>query len=94
MAQAMKDRIRAHIGRLGAGRAFMAKDFLDIASRDSVDVAVGSLTRAGLIRRIRRGLYDVSKVNSALGGELSPDIDETARALARRNRWTILPDGW
>ena len=33
------------------------------------------------------------KVNPALGGKLSPDIDEAARAIARRQRWKIVPEG-
>ena len=83
----------ARIDKLGPGKAFMAKDFLDIASRGSIDVALTSLTSAGKIRRIRRGLYDLPIVNPDLGGELSPDIDEAARTIARRNRWTIIPEG-
>lgn len=42
---------------------------------------------------MQRGLYDSPKVNASLGGALSPDIDESARALARRYRWKIVPDG-
>jgi Family of unknown function (DUF6088) len=38
-------------------------------------------------------LYDMPKVSASLGGELSPDIDEAARALARRFCWKIIPDG-
>ena len=56
MPHTMKDRIWARIEDLGPGKAFMAKDFLDIASRGSIDVALASLTSAGKIRRIRRGL--------------------------------------
>jgi len=93
MAQTMKEKIEARIERLGAGSPFTAKDFLDIASRGSVDMALTALAREGKIRRIRRGLYDIPKISSALGGELSPDIDETARALARRFRWKIVPEG-
>ena len=52
-----------------------------------------SLTRRGIIRRVRRGLYDMPRVNPALGGELSPDIDEAGRAIARRQRWKIVPEG-
>lgn len=91
--QTMKNHILDRIGRSEAGRAFMAKDFLDIASRGTIDMALSSLVREGKIRRIRRGLYDVPKSNPALGGVLSPDIDQTARALARRHRWTIVPQG-
>jgi predicted transcriptional regulator of viral defense system len=91
--QTMRDKIVARIERLGDGKAFSAKDFLDIASRGTVDMALSDLTRNGTIRRIRRGLYDMPKVNPALGGKLSPDIDEAARAIARKQRWKIVPDG-
>jgi len=91
--QTMHDQIVARIGRLGEGKVFSAKDFLDIASRTTIDVTLASLTMSGNIRRIRRGLYDVPKVNPALGGKLSPDIDEAARAIARRQRWKIVPEG-
>jgi hypothetical protein len=91
--QTMRDQIVARIERLGEGKAFSAKDFLDIASRGTIDMALMSLTRRGTIRRVRRGLYDMPKVNRALGGELSPDIDEAARAIARRQRWKIVPEG-
>lgn len=91
--QTMRDQIFTRIEKLGCGKAFSAKDFLDIASRGTVDMAFGSLMRDGKIRRIRRGLYDMPKINEALGGKLSPDIDEAARAIARRQRWKIVPDG-
>ena len=91
--QTMQYQILARIDRLGPGKAFSAKDFLDIATRGSIDVALGGLTRKGTIRRIRRGLYDMPKVNPALGGKLSPDIDEAAQAIARRQRWKIVPEG-
>src|SRR5579863_7987663 len=93
MPTTMKGQIRLRIEDLGPGRSFMAKDFLDIASRGSIDVALASLTSAGKIRRIRRGLYDLPIVNPDLGGELSPDIEEASRTIARRNRWTIIPSG-
>jgi hypothetical protein len=91
--QSMKDQVAARIYRLGDGKAFSAKDFLDIASRGTIDMALSGLTREGKIRRIRRGLYDMPRVNPALGGELSPDIDEAARAIARRQKWKIVPEG-
>jgi hypothetical protein len=91
--QTMRDQIVTRINRLGEGKAFSAKDFLDIGSRTTVDVALHSLTKEGKIRRIRRGLYDMPKFNPELGGKLSPDIDEAARAIARRQRWKIVPEG-
>jgi predicted transcriptional regulator of viral defense system len=91
--QTMRDHIVARIDRLSAGKVFSAKDFLDIASRTTIDVTLASLTLDGKIRRVRRGLYDVPKINPALGGKLSPDNDEAARAIARRQRWKIVPEG-
>jgi hypothetical protein len=91
--QTMQDQIVARIHRLGPGKAFSAKDFLDIAGRSLIDLTLAKLTGRGKIRRVRRGLYDVPKVNPALGGELSPDIDEAARAIARRQKWKIVPEG-
>ena len=38
--QTMRDQIVARIERLGEGKAFSAKDFLDIASRTTIDVAL------------------------------------------------------
>ena len=91
--QTMRDQIVGRIERLGEGKAFSAKDFLDVASRGTIDMALASLTRSGTIRRVRRGLYDMPKVNPALGGKLSPDIDEAAQAIARKQRWKIVPEG-
>ena len=89
----MKNKVLDRIRRFEPGHAFMAKDFLDIATRGTVDMTLSALLRDRAIRRVRRGLYDVPKVNPDLGGTLSPDIDQTARALARRHRWTIVPEG-
>jgi Family of unknown function (DUF6088) len=91
--QTKRDQIVARIERLGEGKAFSAKDFLDVASRTMIDVTLANLALDGKIRRVRRGLYDVPKVNPSLGGRLSPDIDEAARAIARRQRWKIVPAG-
>ena len=91
--QTMRHHILKRIERFGQGKAFSAKDFLDIASRTTIDVALAELAMDGKIRRIRRGLYDVPKFNPALGGKLSPDIDEAAQAIARRQRWKIVPEG-
>jgi hypothetical protein len=91
--QTMKHQIVARIERFGEGKAFSAKDFLDIASRATIDWTLYGLAKDGKVRRIRRGLYDMPRINEALGGPLSPDIDEAARAIARRQKWKIIPEG-
>ncbi len=91
--QTKRDQIAARIHRFGIGKAFSAKDFLDLASRTIIDVTLAALTHDGKIRRVRRGLYDRPNINPSLGGVLTPDIDEVARAIARKLRWKIVPDG-
>ena len=76
--ETMRDQIVARIGRLGEGKAFSAKDFLDIASRTTIDVTLAELARK----------YEAEKIRAE-----SADIDEAARAIARRQRWKIVPDG-
>ena len=46
-----KSKIFSRIKRPGKGSAFVAKDFMDIANRGSVDVAPSGLVKAGTIRR-------------------------------------------
>ena len=91
--QSVSDKILIKIRRMGRGIAFSSKDFLDVGSRASVDQTLSALTKAGEIRRITRGIYDYPRVNPALGGQLSPDYDSVARAIARKNGVRIEPSG-
>lgn len=91
--QSVTDKILTRIRRNGRGHAFSSKDFLDIGTRASVDHALSTLTKRGEIRRVARGIYDYPKVNPELGGELSPDYDSVARAIARKNGVRIEPSG-
>jgi hypothetical protein len=91
--QSVSDKILVRIRRRGRGLAFSSKDFLDIGSRASVDQTLSALTKAGEIRRITRGIYDYPRVNPELGGQLSPDYDSVAHAIARKNGVRIEPSG-
>ncbi len=65
----------------GPGAVFTARTFADLGSRDAVDQALSRLARAGKIRRIARGVYDLPRTHSLLG-LLSPDLDAVAKELA------------
>jgi len=67
-------------------------DFLEIGSREAIDVALHRLVRQGTIRRLARGLYDFPKEHPILG-PLSPSAETVARALAGRDRTRIQPAG-
>ena len=88
-----KDKIIARIRRWGPAAVFTPKDFLDLASRGTVDVTLSALHADGTIRRLARGLYDYPRYSELLDQMTAPDLDAVAQAFARRYRWTIIPDG-
>ena len=56
------------------------KHFTDFGSRDAIRQALGRLVKAGKIRRIRRGLYDLPRPHP-ITGQTAPSIIATVRAL-------------
>lgn len=90
--QAIDSQIVAAIRKRGKGAVFVPADFLDIGSRDAVDVALHRLVRQGTIRRLARGVYDLPRHHAMLG-LLAPSAEEIARAMAGRDRTRIQPTG-
>lgn len=74
-------------------RVWVPADFTDLGSRDAVDQALHRMTRAGLIRRITRGLYDKPDFNSLTGKPTNPDPRAVIDALARRDSARMIVDG-
>lgn len=89
----LREQIERRITDSGRGYVFTRKDFQDMASSGSVGQILSRMVKDGMIRRIGRGIFDFPNTNPALGGQLSPDIDQAANALARKFRWSILPYG-
>ncbi len=89
----LREQIERRITDSGRGYVFTRKDFQDIAASGSVGQILSRMVKDGMIRRIGRGIFDFPNTNPALGGQLSPDIDQAANALARKFRWSVLPVG-
>lgn len=89
--QSISKQLLARIRGFGKGSAFSSKDFVDLADRNTVDQILSRLCSRGVIRRITSGIYDFPRENPELGGRLSPDIQQVARALARKNGIRIQP---
>lgn len=81
---AVADKIIKRVRGKGRGWAFTPKDFLDLGTRASIDMALTRLVQAGQIRRIGRGLYDYPKLHDKLGA-LTPDTDSIAQAVATQS---------
>ncbi len=73
----------------GRGWAFSANDLLSKFSRQQADNVLSDLLKDGKIRRVCRGIYDYPKYSEFLKQNLSPDIDQVARAFARKFNWRI-----
>ena len=71
---------------------FVPGDFLDIGSREAVDIVLHRLTRKGTIRRLARGVYDFPKEHPVLG-LLQPSAEAVAKALAGRDHTRLQPAG-
>lgn len=90
--QSIDSQTLARIRCWGRGSVFVPGDFLDLGSREAVDLALHRLARKGTIRRLARGVYDFPKEHPVLG-LLAPSADAVARALAGRDRTRLQPAG-
>lgn len=93
MDQSSENKILNRIRGTGSGWSFSPRDFLDLGERATIDSALHRLTAKGQVRRVIRGIYDYPRYSELLKQQLSPDIDQVARALARKFRWRIQPSG-
>lgn len=90
--QSIDAKALARIRRKGNGAVFVPADFLDLGSREAIDLVLHRLVKKGVIRRLARGIYDVPQQHPTLG-VLSPSVDAIAEALAGRDRARLQPSG-
>jgi hypothetical protein len=93
MSQAIGERIVYRARGTGSGWAFSPRDFADFGGRSTIDTALHRLAQKGQVRRVIRGIYDYPRFSKFLAQQLGPDIDQVARAVARKFRWRIQPSG-
>ena len=86
---AMLDQIRADAPR----KVWTPSDFVHLASRDAVDKALQRLTKAEILRRIDRGLYDQPGFNKLTQKPNPPDPRSVIDAIGRRDQTRMLVDG-
>lgn len=92
MSSSIQKKVLRRILAAGKGWVFTPSDLLGLGSRASVDQALSRLVRAGRIRRLGRGLYDLPRVHPKLG-PLAPSPDDVARALARSRQSRLQVSG-
>ena len=72
------------------GTVFGPRIFADLGNRAAVDQSLGRLAKAGKIRRISRGVYDIPKTHPTFG-ILSPDPDAIAKSIAAQAGYRLQP---
>lgn len=80
MAQSIDDKIIRSIRAKRNASTFSAKDFSRFGNTAAVWQALTRLAKAGRIRRIRQGLYDLPRPHPLLG-QTAPDPMEVVRGL-------------
>lgn len=91
--QPIEQRIVSRIYGRGRGWAFTKTDFVAEFGETNIHKALSNLASAGKIRRVCHGVYDYPRQSELFGRDLSPEIDQVARALARKFNWRIQPSG-
>jgi hypothetical protein len=90
--QSIDSIILSRIRAKGQGSVHVPADFLDLGSREAVDLALHRFAKKGVLRRLARGVYDYPKRHPVLG-TLSPSADTIAATLAERGHARLLPAG-
>jgi hypothetical protein len=85
-------KILSRVRGKGRGAVFVPSEFLDLGSREAVDLALHRFVKKGALRRLARGVYDYPVEHPVLG-PLSPSADTIARALAGRDHTRLQPAG-
>jgi len=89
----IEEKVLSRVYGNGKGYAFSSSDFIDKFPINNIDKSLSSLTKKKKIRRVARGIYDYPKYSELLQQELSPDIEQVARAYARKFNWDIEASG-
>jgi len=90
--QSIDSKMLSRIYGNGKGCVVTPGVFLDLGSRQAVDLALYRLVKKGTLRRLARGLYDYPRTDPDLG-LLSPTTDAIVKALRGRDNILLQPSG-
>ena len=93
MFHSVENKLISRIYGHGKGWAFTKTDFIAEFDEANIHQALSSLTKAGKIRRVIRGVYDYPCYSELLNRQLGPELDQVANALARKFNWCVQPSG-
>ncbi|MBN2828156.1 MAG: type IV toxin-antitoxin system AbiEi family antitoxin domain-containing protein [Tissierellales bacterium] len=88
-AQEMKNRIQG----FEYGYVFTTSDFAEISNYENRKKVLMRFANEGLIRRVRRGIYEYPQYSDFLNEYVATSPDKVAKAIARQYGWSIVPYG-
>lgn len=84
-------KVRERIQESTPGAVFVARDFLDLGSRDAIQAELQRLETGGILRHLKQGIYHFPRISKILGEPVPPRPEEIAAAIARRSGSEIAP---
>lgn len=75
------------------GSVFTTSDFADLATDNNLRQITFRLENEGKIRRILPGIYDRPEYSNIIQEYSTPNPNQVAYAIARKNNWRITPSG-
>ena len=88
------EKVNLRVQRMKRGAPFSISGFYSLGSRASVEKAMSRLTKKGQITRVSKGYYVRPKPLKSLPSvHISTSVEEVARAWARENNYTLVPQG-
>jgi len=92
MALHSETQILAKIKKAKRGALFFISDFATFGKPDAIRQALHHLVKSGKIDRISAGIF-VRPQKDDIIGKVMPDIEDIAKAIARRDKARIVPTG-
>ena len=88
------DSVKRYLSTIKDGTVFSIQDILvKGSSYDSLKTQLSKACSAGQIKRIVRGIYYKPKFSPLLNDYVRYKVQDLVSAIARMNRWRILPSG-
>jgi predicted transcriptional regulator of viral defense system len=84
--------ILTKIKKAKRGTLFFINDFASFSKPDAIRQALQRLVKSGEIDRVTAGIF-VRPQKDDIVGKIMPDIEDIAKAIARRDRARIVPTG-
>jgi len=90
--ESIEIKIIRKIRRADRGRLFFVNMFAKFGTSKAINKALERLTQQGKLYRVATGIYVLPDINEYIGN-LFPDIDTIAVAIAKRDKARIVPTG-